>query len=365
MPMVRKRALVLLAVVSTLAGSACSLGGGDSAGCEPSAVPDHDADTLVVEGDPWSGYAPFRDPDLLDGTGYDIVYVEQLCQEARAADLTTGRADIAVTTLDQYLLHQPDGTLVGVIDQSVGADALALNTVDFPYLESVDNLSQLVDEFERRGDRPVLAYTGSSPSEMLLNELANTTEELRPSDFELVSVDQSATAFQMMQDGEAQLAVIWEPDTSAASAAGYTIALSSRDVPDSIVDVIVASDRLLERDPDAVSAVLQSFYSTMDDYLADPEALQDFIADDGGLTGSEARAVLDGVQLYGTADADVFLNDEVFPLDQPQVEQSLDAIGSVLGLVHPEIRLDGAVVDGSYVEDLARDLPPDDLPPDD
>ena len=50
---------------------------------------------------------------------------------------------------------------------------------------------------------------------MLLNELANTTDELRLADFELVSVDQSATAFEMLEADEAQLAVIWEPDTSA------------------------------------------------------------------------------------------------------------------------------------------------------
>ena len=56
---------------------------------------------------------------------------------------------------------------------------------------------------------------------MLLNELANTTDELRLADFELVSVDQSATAFEMLEADEAQLAVIWEPDTSAARAAGH------------------------------------------------------------------------------------------------------------------------------------------------
>ena len=55
-----------------------------------------------------------------------------------------------------------------------------------------------------------------SPSEMLLNELANTTDELRLSDFELVSTDQSATAYQMLEDDEAQLSILWEPDVSAA-----------------------------------------------------------------------------------------------------------------------------------------------------
>ena len=83
----------------------------------------------------------------------------------------------------------------------------------------------------RSGDKPVLAYTGNSPSEMLLNELANATDDLRLADFELVSVDQSATALEMLEADEAQLAVIWEPDTSTARAAGHTVALEQRGRP--------------------------------------------------------------------------------------------------------------------------------------
>jgi OOP family OmpA-OmpF porin len=347
-------ALLVVTAVAVAAGCAGANGGsGVGLGCEASDIPTHGASTLVIEGDPWSGYAPFRDERLLDGTGYNSVYVEQVCQDVRAADLTAGRADIAVTTLDQYVLHRPDGTMVGVIDQSLGADALVLDTVRYPYLESVDALPRLIEEYG--GDGPVLAYTGNSPSEMLLNELANTTEELRLADFELVSVDESAAAYQMLQSGEAQLAVVWEPDTSAARDAGYTVALSSEDVPDSIVDVIVASNQLIERDPAAVQALVDSFYGAMDLYLADRNALVELIAEDGGLGPGAARTVIDGIKLYGTNDADEFLNENVFPLDQPQATQSLESIGSVLALVHPDIELGRAVVDGQYVADSAEE----------
>jgi len=44
----------------------------------------------------------------------------------------------------------------------------------------------------------------------------------------------------------------------------------------------------------------------------------------------------------------------VFPLDTPQIQQSIDAIGSVLALVHPDIPLDQAAVDGSYVSAAGR-----------
>jgi OmpA-OmpF porin, OOP family len=342
-----RSARAVLAALTTGATAVAGCSGESSASCQPSEIPDHDETTLIIEGDAWSGYAPFRDEGLLDGTGYTAVYVEQVCQEVRAADLTAGRADIAVTTLDQYLLQHPEGALVGIIDQSLGADALALGTANHPELDSIDDLPTLVAQFAEEGDKPVLAYTGSSPSEMLLNELANTTDELRLTDFELVSVDQSATAWEMLQADEAQLAVIWEPDTSAARDAGHTVALSSADVPDAI-------DLLIERDPAAVQAVVTSYYSMMDDLLARPAALERFYAEDGGLDAETARTLIAGIKLYGTGEADAFMNDELFPLDKPQIEQSINSIGSVLALIHPDIPLDQAKIDGGYVTSVAN-----------
>jgi ABC-type nitrate/sulfonate/bicarbonate transport system substrate-binding protein len=353
--MARTRGLLaLLLAVALMPACNGATASSSAASCKPSDIPAHDAKTVIVEGDPWSGYAPFRNNHLLDGTDYTSHYVEQICQDVRAGDVTAGRAGIEVTTLDQYLLNHPAGTVVGVIDQSEGADALALNTVDVPYLKNIDNLTQLVKQYKRDGKKPVLAYTGNSPSEMLLNELANTFEELNLADFRLVSVDQSASAFKMLKAHQAQLGVIWEPDTSAARAAGFSIAMSSKDVPDSIVDVIIASNKLIKDDPAAVSAVVRSFYNTMDGYLAQPTALTQFIAKDGNLDLTDAKSVLAGIKLYGTAEADVFMNNKVFPLDQPQAEQSVKAIRSVLALGHPGLQLSGAVVDGSYVHQLTR-----------
>jgi hypothetical protein len=120
-------------------------------------------------------------------------------------------------------------------------------------------------------------------------------------------------------------------------------------VPNSIVDVILASDRLIARDPAAVQAVVSAFYGRMDHYLARPAELRAFYAEDGGLKPEAAGALIGGIKLYGSRDADAFLNEDVFPLDSPQMAQSIDAIGSLLALTHPAIPLDHAKVDGRYV----------------
>jgi ABC-type nitrate/sulfonate/bicarbonate transport system substrate-binding protein len=322
--------------------------------CPPSEIPERDESTLLVAGDAWSGYSPFRDPELLAGTDHSLAWVEQVCQDVRAADIDAGRIDVIVTTLDQYLMHSPDAAVVGVIDQSLGGDSLALGTVANPELDSIDDIPALVEQLAEEGRKPVLTYTGNSPSEMLLTELANTTEVLRLSDFELVSVDQSATAYEMLTNDEAQLAVVWEPETSTLRAEGYTIALSSADVPDSIVDVIVASDDLIERDPAAVQALVDAYYRRMDSLLADADALAAFYAEDGGIDTEAAEQLIAGIKLYGSEEADQFMNADVFPLDKPQVEASVDEIGSLLALIHPDIDLDSAKVDGRFVRALTE-----------
>jgi OmpA-OmpF porin, OOP family len=342
-----------LAFVLLCSVPAACMGTGSAAtkapACKPSSIAPHDDKTLVVEGDPWSGYAAFRNPDLLNGTGYGIQYVEQLCQKQRAVEITSGQADFEVTTLDQVVLNHPAGKVVGLIDQSEGADALALNTVDLPYLQSIDDLRRLVREYKAKGKKPVLAYTGNSPSQMLRDELANTTEEFRLTDFELVSVDESSSALKMLENHTAQLAIIWEPDTTTAKAEHYTIALSSKDVPDSIIDVIVASASVLQRDPAAVKALISSYYAFMDDKLANSAALQSFLAKDANMNDDAAASVIKGIKLYGSADADAFMNQSLFPLDQPQLAQSVKALGAVLALNNPDVDPSQTKIDGSFL----------------
>jgi OmpA-OmpF porin, OOP family len=161
----------------------------------------------------------------------------------------------------------------------------------------------------------------------------------------------------MLDAGEVELAIIWEPDTSAARARGYTVALSSADVPDSIVDVIVASNHLIDRDPTALAALLRAYYARMDGFAANPAAFERFIAEDGALPPEGAKSVIAGIKVYGTADADEYMNAPLFPLDRPKIEQSLDGIGAVLALSHPGIDLDAAKIDGSYLRRLRQGTP--------
>ncbi len=329
-------------------------------GSEPTVVPNsvqQPKGVLKLEGDPWSGYITARDPgfaNALKAQGYNYSYGEQLDQSVRARNLTEGHTDFMATTLGQFLKKRPAGKVVAMIDESTGADALVLNTVDHPYLKSIDQIQKLVREFKAKGKKPVLAYTGDSPSEELLLELSNTYDELKLSDFELVPVAQSADAYKMLANHEAQLAIVWEPDTSAARAAGHTVALSSKNAPRRILDVIVASDRIIANDPQAVQAVVTEFYRARKYNAAHPAEFQAAIAKDGNLNAEDAKTVLDGIYLFDAASAHTFFSTPAYPLDQTPMWESVQGIAGIIALTDPSVKPNEKMWDGRFAKKAAE-----------
>ena len=82
--------------------------------------------------------------------------------------------------------------------------------------------------------------------------------------------------------------------------------------------------------------------------------LETLIAEDGSLSAEQAGSVLDGIKFYGSAEADAFMNEDLFPLDQPRLDSSMRSIAALLGLLHPEVTLDDVQVDGSFVDKVNR-----------
>ena len=86
---------------------------------------------LTLLGDTFSGYSTFRNDDFqatLDAVAIEIEYADEFDQTVRAQQLSEGKADLIVTTLDQFVKQQPEGKIVGLLARTVGADAVVLNT---------------------------------------------------------------------------------------------------------------------------------------------------------------------------------------------------------------------------------------------
>ena len=130
-----------------------------------------------------------------------------------------------------------------------------------------------------------------------------------------------------MQDPQENvaIAVLWEPFVTQARQQGYTVVLSSNDAPNSIVDVIVASDQLVQSRPEVINTFLNNYYRRIDANVRDASQLQAQIAEDGALSPADAGTVLQGIDFFTAAEAQAWMTDGT-------LQRRIEAIAAVLVL---------------------------------
>ncbi|PZO09348.1 MAG: hypothetical protein DCF25_21735 [Leptolyngbya foveolarum] len=269
---------------------------------------------LTVLGDTFSGYSTFRNADfqsVLQTAGIEINYADEFDQTLRAKKLSQGKADLMVTTLDQFLQHQPQGKIVGLLDRTVGADAVVLNTKQYANLTSLLDLEQLVQKAKSKGEKLSIAYADNTPSEYLALVLDTQFDTFNLSDFTLKPVADASEAWSLMQDPKEKvaIAVLWEPYVAQARQQGYSVVLSSKDAPNVIVDVLVASNKLIQSNPNAISQLLEKYYRRIDANIRDATQLQTQVAEDGNLSVGDAATIISGLDFFTATEAKNWLSD--------------------------------------------------------
>lgn len=289
-----------------------------------------DRTSLTLLGDTFSGYSTFRSQAFqaaLQEVGINLRYIDEFDQTKRAERLNQGTADLLVTTLDQFLKQQPQGKIVGLIDITVGADAVVLNTKKYPQLKSLLELNKLVQQTNSQKQQLSITFAGDTPSEYLALVLSTKFDQFALSDFQLNRVADASHAWQLLQDPKQNVAVgvLWEPYVTQARQQGYTVVISSQDVPGTIVDVIVASDRILQSQPEKVAEFLATYYRRIDANTSDASQLKDQIAADGELSPSEANTVMRGIKFFTAVEAKNWLTDAT-------LEKRIGSTAAVLAL---------------------------------
>jgi OmpA-OmpF porin, OOP family len=321
---VKPTALILFALLSScglvIAGfgylTAYFLGSKPEAGISYSLTQSNQTPTTSknfrILGDTFSGYSAFRNSafsDSLKVFGLNVQYANEFDQAKRAIRLSQGQVDILVTTLDQFLKQKPAGKIVGLIARTVGADAVVLNTKQFPQLRSLLDVPQLVKQFE--GRQKVMIFAGDTQSEYLGMVLDAKFEAFNLSDFELAKVGDASQAWKKMQNlkENVAIAILWEPYVTQARKQGNTVVLSSQDTPNTIVDVIVASDRLIELQPEKITQFLDAYYHRIDRAAQESAHLQKEIAEDGNLSAADAATVLKGINFFTSLETQRWMTD--------------------------------------------------------
>ena len=128
------------------------------------------AHTIKVAHDSFPGYAILRSPavqNLLDRQGIKLAFVDDKADYVgRARALKSGKVQMAVFTIDAYLkagsvIGEFPGSIVLVIDESKGADAIVAYKRGVPQIPSLSN------------SRARIVLTPDSPSETLARIMIN------------------------------------------------------------------------------------------------------------------------------------------------------------------------------------------------
>jgi outer membrane protein OmpA-like peptidoglycan-associated protein/ABC-type nitrate/sulfonate/bicarbonate transport system substrate-binding protein len=253
--------------------------------------------TLTVGVDNFVGYFPLCSPQmrrLMLSEGYKWECRNDNADYARRFKaLSDNELSFAVTTVDAYLLvgrqTRYPGAIVGVIDQSMGGDAIVARS------EAVTSL----DDLKTKPGIKV-AFTPDSPSHHLLKAVGVHFDIpiLRsPDPGWRLETDGSSAALDALRSGKAQVAAVWEPEvTKALAIPGVVKLLGSEQTEKLIVDVLVAGREILDREPRLVRRVLSNYFRTLKFYRDDPETFAKDVADYAGVSEALAKSMLGGVR---------------------------------------------------------------------
>jgi serine/threonine protein kinase/outer membrane protein OmpA-like peptidoglycan-associated protein len=282
---------------------------------DPSADPPSPGlrDARVV-GEGFAGEVGFRLGHMDKLATEDILY-EYLDAGSEAprplAALAAGEAEFAVTTLDRLLLEHAAGTgspgkVVALVDLSLGAHALVLDTKERPRLRSLDELAKLA---RKSKPAPLLAYAADTPSAYLdlrfdaLLDALDRPELGHRGDYPDARAVYEALLADADPEAPVVAAILPEPWLGKATEAGMSVALGTRDLPGALVGVLVASPRVLAEQPALVDAVVGAYYAGIVTQQGNPEDLLAKLTSELGLSEDEAARTLAGLCLFDAAGA--------------------------------------------------------------
>lgn len=253
----------------------------------------HDTEVTIAL-DSFSGYCVFRSDAFrreLDAQGIGVNLVDdQANYGQRIKSLRDGETPFAVFTIDALLtasarLGETPGTIVMIVDESNGADAMVA------YKQGVPNLNAL-DKPEAR-----FVVTRDSPSETLARVVMASFRlpQLPESPWiDAQGAEDVLRQFQSASPSEPRAYVLWEPHVSRAlETPGTQVLIDSSKFKSKIVDVLVVQRTYLIENEPLVRKVLEAYRRAAYELERQPGGMAKAVRDDAQSQGaplSEAQA---------------------------------------------------------------------------
>jgi NitT/TauT family transport system substrate-binding protein len=207
---------------------------------------------------------------------------------ARHAAFRSGDLDIMISSIDLWVQERTQG-LEGkafiITDESAGGDGIVAKA-------GIKTVADL------RGKK--VAFARATPSHYLLFK-ALEKAGLSPSDIQQVKVEDPGNAGQAFLGGSVDAAVTWEPFLTQVkeSGKGHVLA-TSKDFPGTIVDVLIASPKLLNQ-TEVLDRFIQGWLRSVKYIMSNPDEAAQIIAKGLEVKTNDIQGMTAGLQF---ADAD-------------------------------------------------------------
>jgi outer membrane protein OmpA-like peptidoglycan-associated protein len=253
--------------------------------------------TIRIANDNFMGYFFIRSPELkkaMRRAGWILDIEDDAANYAqRMQKLADQETDLAVCTVDAYVLngkmHNYPGTIIMVIDESKGADAILALKDKVANLDALKGLS---------GIR--VAYTPDSPSHHLLKATSDhfNVPELLPRQSNLrIETDGSQEAVKALLNGKADVAVAWEPDVTKGLKDSRIVKLLGTEVTEKlIVDVLLVNRRFASENPEVVKLFMTNYFKILKKYKQDQALLMKDLKKDTGLSEKNITSVMQSIR---------------------------------------------------------------------
>ncbi|UAW98521.1 ABC transporter substrate-binding protein [Halopseudomonas nanhaiensis] len=245
------------------------------------------AETLKIGTVVWAGYGPFYVADELDlydefGLDVDLQFFNDpalipSAMASRAVDGGMLTYDQVVGSVAKGLKHQ----VVMPIDFSNGGDAIVAD-------KSITSIA----DFKGKA----VGYNPLSPSDFLLAYALQSNgmseKDIRPVNMTPEGIPGA------MASGSLPVGVTYEPNVSQILGMGkgdkYHVVYSSKDAPGLITDVLVFDQSVIEKRPEAITAMIKGYQAGLDYMQANPEESAKIIGKVLGVTAEEAVEQMEG-----------------------------------------------------------------------
>ena len=230
------------------------------------------------------GYAPLylaEQKDLFPEIDVNLVRIEAI-GDLRAA-LNSGQIDMYAATHDIFQAveaNEPPGVGFLAIDESAGGDGVAVSG-------DIESLSDL------KG-KTVGAEPGLPPYFILQYLLNQEGMSLDDVNFQDMTSSQAGNAFVA---GQVDVAATYEPylSISADKREGASILVSSADTPGLVVDLLFASEDLVNNSPQTLKAVSDGWFKALEYWQQYPDESMQIMANAFGVDAAEMIDIKSGI----------------------------------------------------------------------